>query len=238
LRQVKAIARFGQHDGDEIRGFDTMKVKLALTALLLPLLVACVDDTAPANPGQPAEDAAMQSALIEDGRSIAESNCAACHAIGTTGESPNPQAPVFRVLLSRYNADVLETELIIGMRVAHEPMPEFQFDPLAAGALIAYLRSVQTPNPGQALAEQRCAKCHAIGKTGTSPYPGAQPFRAFGRRWSRGQLRDALSTGILVEHDKAEARVPPMKLTDPEIDVLLGYLDSIATKENPAPGGP
>ena len=215
-----------------------MKAKFALAAVLLPLLTACVDDMAPAGPAQPVEDAAMQSALIEDGRAIAESNCAACHAIGTTGESPNPQAPVFRTLLSRYNADVLETELIIGMRVAHKPMPEFQFEPLAAGALIAYLRSVQTGNPGQALAEQRCAKCHAIGTTGTSPYPGAQPFRNFGRRWSRAQLRDALRTGILVEHDKADVRVPPMKLTDPEIDVLLSYLDSIATKENPAPGGP
>jgi len=215
-----------------------MKARLVCAAALALLVVGCVDDMAPAGPGQPAEDAAMQAALIEDGRSIAETNCAGCHAIGTEGQSPNPQAPVFRALLSRYNADVLETELIIGMRVAHKPMPEFQFEPVAAGALIAYLRSVQTADPGQALVEQRCAKCHAVGRTGTSPYPGAQPFRNFGRRWSRGQLRDALRTGIIVQHDTADVRVPPMKLTDPEIDVLLGYLDSIATKENPAPGGP
>jgi len=215
-----------------------MNAKLAWVAVLAPLLAACVDDMTPAAPGTSAEDAAAQEALVEDGRVVAEANCAVCHAIGKEGESPNPQAPVFRVLLSRYNADILETELIIGMRVAHKPMPEFQFDPMAAGALIAYLRSVQSSNPGQALAEQRCAKCHAIGPEGTSPYPGAQPFRNFGRRWSRGQLRDALRTGILVEHDHAEVRVPPMKLTDPEIDVLLAYLDSIATKENPAPGGP
>jgi hypothetical protein len=39
----------------------------------------------------------------------------------------------------------------------------------------------------------------------------------------------------LAEHDKAEARVPPMKLTNGEIDLLFGYLDSIATPENPAP---
>jgi mono/diheme cytochrome c family protein len=214
-----------------------MKVRLVLAAVLIPLLAACVDDLAPAGPAQPAEDAATQAALVEDGRAIAETNCAACHAIGKTGESPNARAPVFRTLLGGYNADVLETELIIGMRVAHKPMPEFQFDPVAAGALIAYLRSVQTADPGQALAEQRCAKCHAIGRTGTSPYPGAQPFRHFGRRWSRGQLRDALRTGIIVEHDNADVRVPPMKLTDPEIDVLLDYLDSIATKENRAPGG-
>ena len=100
------------------------------------------------------------------------------------------------------------------------------------------MRSVQTRDPGQALVEQRCARCHAIGRDGTSPYPGAQPFRNLGRRWRRSQLRDALRTGIIVEHDKAEARVPPMKLTDPEIDALLAYLDSIATVENPAPQAP
>jgi mono/diheme cytochrome c family protein len=49
-----------------------------------------------------------QSALIEDGREIAEAQCAACHAVGHYGESPNPQAPVFRTVLSRYSAEVLE----------------------------------------------------------------------------------------------------------------------------------
>jgi mono/diheme cytochrome c family protein len=124
------------------------------------------------------------------------------------------------------------------MRVAHAPMPQFRFKPAEAGALIAYMRSVQTRDPGQALVEQRCARCHAVGREGTSPYPGAQPFRYLGRRWGRGQLRDALRTGIIVEHDRAEARPPPMKLTDPEIDVFLAYLDSIATPENPSPKGP
>jgi mono/diheme cytochrome c family protein len=146
-----------------------------------------------------------------------------------------PAAPVFRSVLRRYNADILETELSLGMRVAHGPMPEFQFNPSAVSALIAYLRSVQTRDAGVAFIEQRCARCHAIAATDTSPYPGAQPFRAFGRRWSRDQLRAALRVGILAEHDKAEARVPPMKLMNSEIDLLFGYLDSLATAENPAP---
>jgi mono/diheme cytochrome c family protein len=204
--------------------------------MLALLLVGCVDDLTPST--QQVADAAGKAAFVEDGREIAEENCASCHAVGTSGESPNPDAPWFRLLLSRYDADMLETELAEGMRVAHAPMPQFRFKPAEAGALIAYLRSVQTRDPGQALAEQRCARCHAIGRDGTSPYPGAQPFRNFGRRWRRGQLRDALRTGIIVEHDQAEARVPPMKLTDPEIDVLLAYLDSIATPENPAPKAP
>lgn len=124
------------------------------------------------------------------------------------------------------------------MRVAHAPMPQFQFNPVATDSLIAYLRSVQTSDPGQLLAEQRCARCHAIGATGTSPYPGAQPFRNLGRRWGQGQLRDALRTGIIVEHDKSDVRLPPMKLNDADIEAFLTYLESIATKENPAPKAP
>ena len=211
----------------------------AVLAVLLPLwLTNCAEEvSSPILPPRPVDPAA-QAALIEDGLAVAEANCASCHAIGREGESPNPKAPLFRSVLSRYSAGVLETELVMGMRVAHEPMPAFQFKPEAVDALIAYLRSVQTTDPGQALAEQRCARCHAVGKTGTSPYPGAQPFRSLGRRWWRGQLADALRAGIIAEHDKADARLPPMKLTDGEIVSFLAYLDSIATAEDPAPRRP
>ncbi len=183
----------------------------------------------------PQVDTLEYAALVEDGREIAQTNCASCHAIGIQGVNANRRAPLFRNLLGRYNADILEMELAEGIRIAHTPMPSFQFKPEAAGALVAYLRSIQTTDAGQALVETRCAQCHAVGRTGTSPYPGAQSFRNLGRRWSRSQLRDALLTGIIVEHDKAEARVPPMKLTSAEIDAFLKYLDRIATKENPAP---
>jgi hypothetical protein len=44
-----------------------------------------------------------------------------------------------------------------------------------------------------------------------------------------------LRIGIIAEHDSAEPRVPPMKLTDPEIDALLTYLGSIASPQPPAP---
>ncbi|NOT40573.1 MAG: cytochrome c [Alphaproteobacteria bacterium] len=198
------------------------------------VLGGCLDDGSPLiQSGRP--DSEEGAALIEDGRLVAEKNCAQCHAIGKAGASPMPSAPVFRSLLRRYNADVLETELSLGMRVAHGPMPEFQFKPEAVSALIAYMRSIQTRDPSVALIEQRCARCHAVAATDTSPYPGAQPFRALGRRWSRDQLRAALRVGILAEHDQAEARVPPMKLTSREIDLLFSYLDSIATAEDPSP---
>ena len=91
---------------------------------------------------------AEPSELAADGRDIAEAECAACHAVGIYGESPNPQAPVFRTLFQRYNASVLEQELIEGIRVSH-PMPEFQFNPQGTDALIAYLQTIQQTPPAQ-----------------------------------------------------------------------------------------
>jgi mono/diheme cytochrome c family protein len=108
--------------------------RLLLTAAAALVLSACV--------GQPAS--VTQESLADDGRAIAEAQCAQCHAIGEYGDSPQAGAPPFRTLLSRYSADVLEEELIAGIQVAH-PMPEFQFNPQGADALIAYLRSIQEP---------------------------------------------------------------------------------------------
>ncbi len=212
-------------------------IKRVAAVLFALMLSGCVDETSPVADAS-MDDAAAQAALVEDGLAVAEANCASCHAIGATGESSNRKAPIFRALLARYSANALETELAEGIRVAHAPMPQFQFKPEAAVALVAYLRTVQTRDPGQALAEQRCARCHAVGREGTSPYPGAQPFRNLGKRWWRGQLRDALRTGIIVEHDRADVRPPPMKLSDAEIDVFLAYLTTIATPSNPAPKAP
>lgn len=107
-------------------------------ALASLVLAACAVQGEPADPGPSAE----LETLASDGRAIAEAQCAGCHAIGEYGESPVPEAPIFRTLLTRYRADVLEQELIEGIEVNHQ-MPDFQFNPQGADALLAYLRSVQ-----------------------------------------------------------------------------------------------
>src|SRR6185369_9912193 len=88
--------------------------------------------------------------------------------------------------------------------------------------------------PGRILVEQRCARCHSIAKEGESRYPGAQPFRNLGARWTRPKLSLALHTGILAEHDSSGVRFE-MRMNDQEIADFFDYLDSIATPENPAP---
>ena len=84
------------------------------------------------------------------------------------------------------------------------------------------------------MAEHRCARCHSITRDGASRYPGAQPLRNLGLRWTREKLTQALRTGILVEHDNSGVRFE-MRMTDHEIADLFDYLDSIATEDLPSP---
>jgi mono/diheme cytochrome c family protein len=120
-----------------------MKSMLPALAVLAFLVAAC----AAPHPQRPSSgDMSDAQALVSDGRDIAEAQCAGCHAVGSYGDSPNTAAPTFRTVLSRYRADVLEQELIEGIRVSH-PMPAFQFDPRGVDALIAYLQSIQQERP-------------------------------------------------------------------------------------------
>ncbi|MBI1250667.1 MAG: c-type cytochrome [Alphaproteobacteria bacterium] len=114
-----------------------MRIAVFATAACL-LLSAC---ETPNSPEQ------QQVALEADGRDLAENQCATCHAVYPNAQSPAPEAPPFNTILSRYRDDVLAEELINGIQVAH-PMPDFQFNPQGVDALIAYLRSIQTPGEG------------------------------------------------------------------------------------------
>lgn len=80
---------------------------------------------------------------IKLGEELLQQNCARCHAIGRTGDSPNKDAPAFRTLGQRYPVDSLEEALGEGILSGHPDMPEFKFDADEVGAIIAYLQSIQ-----------------------------------------------------------------------------------------------
>jgi len=82
--------------------------------------------------------------LIENGRVIAETECARCHAVGAEGESAHAGAPPLRHVLQRYRADSLAEDLNEGIRVGHADMPEFELPLQGVDSLIAYLQSIQT----------------------------------------------------------------------------------------------
>lgn len=89
--------------------------------------------------------ARAQDADIKRGESLLKRDCASCHAIGRTGESPRKDAPAFRTLGTRYPVESLEEALGEGIMSGHPDMPEFKFDADDVGAIIGYLKSIQQP---------------------------------------------------------------------------------------------
>jgi mono/diheme cytochrome c family protein len=80
---------------------------------------------------------------VAEGQGIAERECATCHALPHQTESPNTAAPPLTQLLARYDQDVLANDLIDGIKLGHDQMPRFDFNVIAADALVAYLRSIR-----------------------------------------------------------------------------------------------
>jgi mono/diheme cytochrome c family protein len=79
------------------------------------------------------------------GRALVQAHCAACHAVGSRGASPNREAPPLRTLGQRYPIENLEEALAEGILVGHPAVPQFQFGAEEVESLVAYLRSIQTP---------------------------------------------------------------------------------------------
>lgn len=81
--------------------------------------------------------------LQQHGKELAQRLCGHCHAIGPSGASPLPAAPRFRTLDDRIDLSQLPRRLEDGLLSGHQDMPMFRFTPGDAGALVAYMRSVQ-----------------------------------------------------------------------------------------------
>jgi mono/diheme cytochrome c family protein len=92
--------------------------------------------------------------------------------------------------------------------------------------LLAAACGPAAPDPaaqGAALAEARCANCHATGRTGTSPRANAPAFRDLHRRYPVDQLAESLAEGIVTGHPD----MPEQSFTASEVDALIAYLRSL-----------
>lgn len=76
------------------------------------------------------------------GHEVAERQCASCHAIDLTGESPDPLAPPLRDLFKRYPVYALDEMLRKGLEVGHRRMPRFVLPSEDIGPLLDYLRDL------------------------------------------------------------------------------------------------
>ena len=79
----------------------------------------------------------------ERGREFARANCARCHAIERTGDSPFKPAPPFRTLHERYPVENLEEALAEGIVTGHPDMPEFSLAPDEIADFIDFLKSLE-----------------------------------------------------------------------------------------------
>ena len=79
---------------------------------------------------------------------------------------------------------------------------------------------------GKKLAQDNCAKCHSIKKTGASPNAEAPPFRTFSQKWPIESLEESLAEGIVTGH----AAMPEVVFTPEEIGEFLEFLDSLQSK--------
>jgi mono/diheme cytochrome c family protein len=102
--------------------------------LAATLLLSCWAGASPAQ--QPDK-------VLEQGKLLAMTFCAECHAVSATDDSPHPQAPAFRVLDRRVDLDTFFQRLREGVTSGHPDMPTFRFARDDARAFIAYLRSIQ-----------------------------------------------------------------------------------------------
>ncbi|ODR96695.1 hypothetical protein AUC69_13920 [Methyloceanibacter superfactus] len=86
---------------------------------------------------------AAEKDLTDKGEVLVREKCSRCHAVGIEGASPNPDAPPFRTLSSRYPIEDLAESLAEGIVSGHPDMPIFVFGPHDVDAIIAYLESIQ-----------------------------------------------------------------------------------------------
>jgi cytochrome c len=76
---------------------------------------------------------------------------------------------------------------------------------------------------GLRLAQEWCAKCHAIGPVGASPLQAAPPFRELHLRYNMEDLAESLAEGILVGHPS----MPVFRFDPDQIANLIAYLKTL-----------
>jgi tetratricopeptide (TPR) repeat protein len=85
--------------------------------------------------------AAETDAYVKEGKQMVEAKCSGCHAVGLTGDSPNPRSPPFRKLFERHPGLALREPLSRGIAAPHEDMPNFKLTDQQIDRIIAYVNS-------------------------------------------------------------------------------------------------
>ena len=106
---------------------------------------------------------------------------------------------------------------------------------LLASACLVTACATQHPSPEQAaiargheIAQTNCSTCHAVGRSGESPFPEAPPFRTLSTNYRVDSLAEALAEGISVGHPA----MPEFQFAPDDVNALVSYLQSIQDPNN------
>ena len=76
---------------------------------------------------------------------------------------------------------------------------------------------------GLAIVRSKCARCHAVGKTGASPLQAAPPFRTLHTRYPVESLEESLGEGIVTGHPA----MPEFRFDSEQVGDVIAYLKSL-----------
>lgn len=94
------------------------------------------------------------------------------------------------------------------------------------GPVLVPVLAQETTTPakrGELLLATNCARCHAVGRSGTSPHPEAPPFRTLSRRYKIEGLAEALAEGLSTGHPD----MPEFVFAPEDVGAIIEYLQSI-----------
>lgn len=131
---------------------------LILSAAVIAVGSGCTQTRSSSDSGTEAVAAPPIQPDARLGRSIAEQQCARCHAIDLADASAVAQAPPLRDLYKRYAIEDLRGAFVRGIAVAHTSMPTFQLSPGEVNSLLLYLRSLD-PCAQPASDREAMARC-------------------------------------------------------------------------------
>lgn len=100
-------------------------------------LAGCAGEAVRQNGTEP-----MIMGSADRGAILVRQNCAGCHAVERSGDSPMAAAPPFRDMGVQYPVQDLQEAFAEGLVTAHPAMPAFEFEPAQIADVIAYLENV------------------------------------------------------------------------------------------------
>lgn len=193
-----------------------------LTAgIFLAVAFAAPSKAAEIKPGPDAGEA------VHHGEALARLNCARCHAVGISGESPNTGAPPFWSLSDRRPVATIARMLIDQASPKHSGMPTFEITEKQAEDIAAWIAWVQPLAHGRRLVTENCSSCHAVTLTDESAHPEAPPFRLISKRLPIEALEEAFAEGIESGHPD----MPVFEVDIIQLQDIISYIASIQTTD-------